>query len=301
MEDVGLRVGFIGIGHMGGGIARRLLHQGVPVTAFDINADARRRFAQDGGIAVDSIPSLTQQCDVAFLCLPSQAAQTACRTALKSAPGRLRFVIECSTLGPNSIVELAQQLQSVGMQLIDCPVSGGAQAARAGTLALMCAAPSSALQVVRPVLEKISEQIFYLGEEVGLAQLCKLANNAISAAGMIAACEALILGRKAGLPLRQMFDAINAGSGRNNATSLKIPNHILTGTYDFGGPAGLMVKDRDLVIEQADTYEVLATMASAARQRWNAAIEQLGGDVDYTEIIKYFDQQAGLPSLEPTA
>src|SRR5690606_34192026 len=134
-----------------------------------------------------------------------------------------------------------------------------------------------------------------------LEQLCKLANNAISAAGMIAACEALILGRKAGLPLRQMFDAINAESGRNNATSLKIPNHILTGTYDFGGPAGLMVKDLDLFIEQAAKHDVSATMASATRGQWHAAVAHLGGNVDYTEIIKYFDQQAGLPSLEPKA
>src|SRR5690606_15758477 len=134
-----------------------------------------------------------------------------------------------------------------------------------------------------------------------LEQLCKLANNAISAAGMIAACEALILGRKAGLPLHQMFAAINAGSGRNNATALKIPNHILTGTYDFGGPAGLMVKDLDLFLEQAEGHQVSADVASSARHLWQAATERLGAGVDYTEIIKFFDEEAGLSSLESRA
>lgn len=286
---------------MGGGIARRLVQQGVHVTAFDLNADARHRFVEDGGAAADSIEQLANQCQIAFLCLPSQHAQTACSNALQAAPGTLRYVVDCSTLGPNALVQLARQLQPLGIQVVDCPVSGGAQAAHAGTLALMCAAPQPAMQAIRPLLEIISNQIFYLGEQVGLAQLCKLANNAISAAGMVAACEALIVGRKAGLPLEEMFAAINAGSGRNNATSLKIPNHILPGTYDFGGPAGLMVKDLDLFIEQANSHQVSANMAASARQMWNAAVEHLGHHVDYTEIIKYLDQQAGLPSLERKA
>ncbi len=283
---------------MGGGIARRLLQQGVQVTAFDIDADARERFAQDGGAVADSIEQLSAQSHIVFLCLPSQSAQTACIAALQASPGSLRYVVDCSTLGPDALVQLNQQMQTLGIQVVDCPVSGGAQAANAGTLALMCAAPPAAMQAVRPLLDAISSQLFYLGETPGLAQLCKLANNAISAAGMVAACEALIVGRKAGLPLQEMFAAINAGSGRNNATALKIPHHILTGTYDFGGPAGLMVKDLDLFIEQAQGYQVSAEMAASARHLWHAAVERLGPNVDYTEIIKFFDQQAGLPSLE---
>jgi len=296
-----MRVGCIGIGSMGGGIARRLLSQGLEVIAFDIDPSARRRFAELGGTSVDQLEAVSRQCEVIFLCLPSLVAQAECATRLAAAPGTLRILIDCSTLGPEALIQLGRRMQAVNVQVVDCPVSGGAQAAEAGTLALMCATSVATFETVRPILEHISSRIFYLGEEVGLAQLCKLANNAISAAGMLAACEALVLGRKAGLPLQAMFDAINAGSGRNNATSLKIPNHILTGTYDFGGPAGLMVKDLELYLQKAQELEVPATMARAAHDLWGAAVQALGAQVDYTEIIKYFDQLAGLPSLEPEA
>ena len=123
-------------------------------------------------------------------------------------------------------------------------------------------ARAEAVAAVRPQLEAIAGRLFDVGNEPGLAQVCKLVNNAISAAGMIAACEATVLGVKAGLDAGTMLDAINAGSGRNAATLDKFPKSILTGTFDYGGPLGLMLKDLGLFIEEAQAHGVRSLLAA---------------------------------------
>src|SRR5205085_12637757 len=126
---------------------------------------------------------------------------------------------------------------------------------------------------------------FDVGAEPGLAQVCKLVNNAISAAGMVAACEATVVGAKAGLDPDTMLAAINAGSGRNAATQDKFPKAILNGGFDFGGPMGLMLKDLSLYLEQAAAAGVPQSVVPAALQAWQEAVRRNGFDADYSRVI----------------
>ncbi len=285
--------GFIGIGHMGGAIARRLLDAGHALIVYDRDAAACAAFEKLGASVAPSVRALADQAQVAFLCLPSVQASREVATEMAGA-NALRCVVETSTVGPASVREMAALLSPHGIEVIDAPVSGGPSGARAGTLSLMHSGAPEALARVMPLLSAISTRRFDVGAQPGLAQVCKLVNNAISAAGMVAACEATVLGVKAGLDAGTLLAAINAGSGRNAATLDKFPKSILTGTFDFGGPMGLMLKDLSLFIEQSQAYGVPGLMAPAALAAWEEAVRRTGFDADYTKLIQHMEADAGV-------
>jgi 3-hydroxyisobutyrate dehydrogenase-like beta-hydroxyacid dehydrogenase len=285
--------GFIGIGHMGGAIARRLLDAGHALIVYDRDAAACAAFEKLGASVAPSVRALADQAQVAFLCLPSVQASREVATEMAGA-NALRCVVETSTVGPASVREMAALLSPHGIEVIDAPVSGGPSGARAGTLSLMHSGAPEALARVMPLLSAISTRRFDVGTQPGLAQVCKLVNNAISAAGMVAACEATVLGVKAGLDAGTLLAAINAGSGRNAATLDKFPKSILTGTFDFGGPMGLMLKDLSLFIEQSQAYGVPGLMAPAALAAWEEAVRRTGFDADYTKLIQHMEADAGV-------
>jgi 3-hydroxyisobutyrate dehydrogenase-like beta-hydroxyacid dehydrogenase len=290
--------GFIGIGHMGGAMARRLRQADFALMVHDLDPGASEALLALGATVGESARALADQCETIFLCLPSIDASSA--VAAELARGRaLRCVIETSTVGPASVRALAALMHERGVDVVDAPVSGGPSGALAGTLSLMHAGKPGAVARVMPLLQAISSRRFDVGAEPGLAQVCKLVNNAIAAAGMVAACEATVLGVKAGLDAGTLLAAINAGSGRNAATLDKFPGSILTGSFDFGGPLGLMLKDLQLFIEQARAYGVASSMAPAALAAWEEGVQRSGPMADYTALIRHMETDAGVAVRSP--
>lgn len=290
-------VGFVGLGHMGAAIARRLLGEGCALWVHDLEPAAVARLTGEGARAAGGLQALARQCPIVFLCLPSVEASQAVAAGLAQAmdaQAALRVVVETSTVGPAAVRALATRLEAHGVQLVDAPVSGGPSAARAGTLSLMHAGRATAMGQVLPCLQAFAGRRFDVGEEPGLAQVCKLVNNAISAAGMMAACEATVVGVKAGLDARTLLDAINAGSGRNAATQDKFPRAILPGSFDYGGPLGLMLKDLSLFIDQAHEAGLSGGMAQATLAAWSEAVRRTGAQADYSEAIRHYEADAGV-------
>ena len=144
---------------------------------------------------------------------------------------------------------------------IDCPVSGGVGGAEKGTLAVMVSGPRAECRRVSSRRSTVFGKVFFIGEQPGVGQTMKLANNFLSATAMAATSEAMVMGVKAGLDPRVMLDVINAGSGRNTATEHKFPKIVLPGTFDFGFAIGLMVKDVKLCLVGGEAR-------SACRWRW---------------------------------
>ncbi len=285
--------GFIGLGHMGGALAGRLLSAGHPLVVHDLDEAATRPFAEAGARIARDAAEVAECASVVFLSLPSIDA-TRSVTGRLVGGGALRVVVETSTVGPAAVRELAHALGTRGVAVVDAPVSGGPRAVRAGTLSVMHAGSAEAVGRVLPQLESISGRRFDVGSEPGLAQLCKLVNNAISAAGMIAACEATVVGAKAGLDADTMLAAINAGSGRNAATMDKFPASILTGRFDYGGPMGLMLKDLALYLAEAERVGVPQTVVPATLGAWREAVERNGFDADYSCVIRHREVDAGV-------
>lgn len=283
--------GFIGLGHMGGAMARRLLAAGHRLVVHDLDARATQAFADAGAQVAKDAAEVASIAPVVFLCLPSVEAARSVAAALVG--DALRVVVETSTVGPASVREVAALLAARGVDLVDAPVSGGPRGAEAGTLSLMHAGRPEAVARVMPQLQAIAAKRFDVGTEPGLAQVCKLVNNAISAAGMIAACEATVVGAKAGLDADTMLAAINAGSGRNAATLDKFPKSILPGSFDYGGPMGLMLKDLTLYLEQAAAAGVPQSVVPAALRAWQEAVDRSGFDADYSRVIRHLEIDAG--------
>mgnify|MGYP000896339943 CR=1 FL=1 len=287
--------GFIGLGHMGGALARRLAGAGFPLAVHDLSptACAALEAAHANATICASAREVANRAAVVFVCLPSVEASHAVARAL--APGHaLRVVVETSTVGPACVREMAALLSQHGIGLVDAPVSGGPTGAEAGTLSVMHAGQAEHVAAVLPQLQALAGKRFDVGAQPGLAQVCKLVNNAISAAAMVASCEGMVLGVQAGLDPGTLLAAINAGSGRNAATLDKFPRAILPGTFDYGGPVGLMLKDLSLYLDEAAARGLPAGMAQAAFTAWSQATARVGPDADYTALIRPFEDDAGV-------
>ena len=226
--------------------------------ACSIRAPRRwRRWSQRGGVAATSPRDAATGAETAFACLPSPEVSRAAAFGTGGASGAasLRTYVEMSTIGSVAIKEIAAELTKRNIVTLDAPVSGGPRGARAGTLSTMVAGEHAAFERVKPMFEALARHVFYVGDKPGLGQVTKLANNMISAAGMLAAFEASAMAVKAGVDARTLIDTVNASTGRNSATMDKFPASVLTRSFDYGGKVSTMYKDVSLALEEAKQLE----------------------------------------------
>ena len=289
------RIGFAGVGRMGTPMVRRLLDAGYELSVFDVNKDAVASLEKAGSRVAATPAALMGMADMVLMSLPTpeivQAVALGEEGLVKGKGARI--VVDLSTTGPRVMRIVAAGLQAAGITPVDCPVSGGVGGAEKGTLAIMVACASAVLPEVLPVLEVLGKPT-HIGEEPWMGQMLKVINNIISVTSLAIASEALVLGTKAGLDPKVMMDVINAGTGRTNATTDKIPKFVLTRSFDFGFAIGLSAKDLRLCLEESDAYGVPMVVGSAVRQLVNITKGRLGPDADLTEIIRPIEEWAGV-------
>lgn len=285
--------GFIGLGAMGGAIARRLAQAGVSLHVYDPDPARREALASLGAVAQPSARAVADAASVVFACLPS--AEVSRKVAAEAAAGQaIGVYAEMSTIGRQAVLDIAATMAAESVAMVDAPVSGGPRGAEAGTLSIIMAGPEEALALVRGLAALAGKNVFEVGPEPGMAQMMKLVNNLISAANMVSAYEALVLGAKAGLDPDQMVDIINVSTGRNSATTDKIPKSVLPGTFDYGASIRTIHKDVSLGLDEAHALQVPMWLGQSVRQAWEFAITQGGEDLDFTALIRYMEAWAGV-------
>ncbi len=289
-------IAFIGCGAMGAPIAERLIDSGYTVRLFDPNAAAMAPLVVRGGLAAGSPREAATGADVAFACLPSPQVSRAVAFGTDGVihSGSLRTYVEMSTIGSAAIKEIASELAKKSIATLDSPVSGGPRGARAGTLATMVAGEHAAFERAKPMFEAVARHVFYIGEIPGQAQIVKLANNMISAAGMLAAFEASAMAVKAGVDARVLIDTVNASTGRNSATMDKFPASVLTRSFDYGGKISTLYKDVHLCLEEAKALHVPMWLGANVVEMWHMGVAEGRGDEDMTALIKMFEKWAGV-------
>jgi 3-hydroxyisobutyrate dehydrogenase-like beta-hydroxyacid dehydrogenase len=289
----GRTIGFIGVGRMGLPMASRLLAAGHRVVAFDIQGQALSAIAGKGAETAASPAEVASRAEIVMASLPRP--ETVREVALGEsgviAGSRRQVFVDLSTTGPRMAQAVAAALGKRGVIAVDAPVSGGVKGATKGTLAVMTSGPAAECQALRPMLEAIG-RVFYIGCQPGMGQMMKLINNLLSATATAATSEAIVLGVKAGLDPRVMIDVINAGSGRNTASEDKFPRAILPRSFDYGFAMGLMAKDVNLCIAEAEQLEVPMWIGNAVKQLWLYGLSQGGPDQDFTELIKHLEKWA---------
>jgi 3-hydroxyisobutyrate dehydrogenase-like beta-hydroxyacid dehydrogenase len=289
------RLGFIGVGRMGGHMTSRLQDAGYTLTLFDTNAEALKPAAARGATIAGSPAEVASEAETVLMCLPMpdivRSVAIGENGIVKGS--KVRTVIDLSTTGPSVANAVARELASRNITLVDSPVSGGVAGAKAGTLAVMVSCPEATYPQVEPILRTFGK-LFYTGDKPGLAQVAKLGNNLLAAAALVLSSEALAMGVKAGIDPQVMIDIINAGSGRNSATQDKFPRSILPGTFDFGFATGLSYKDVRLCVDEAEALGVPMVAGAAVRQMLAVTQAKFGPQSDFTSIAKVVEEWAGV-------
>lgn len=298
-EQRGAPLGFVGVGTMGRPMARRLLQAGHALVVFDRDEAAVAELVSLGAQAAKSVREVADRARIVFTSLPTPAIF---KDVAIGANGlhegeTLKILVDLSTVGSRTEKEVAAGLRAKGIETVDAPVSGGAAGAQKGSLTIMAAGTSAALDEVRPYFD-VFGKVFVVGNEAGQGQLLKLLNNMLSSTAFAITSEAFVAGMRGGLDPEVMISVINAGSGKNGATLDKFPKHVLPRTFDFGFPVGSVCKDIGLAVDECQALGLPMWVGNIARQVWNYAAMQDGAGRDMTELVRYVEHWSSTDGIE---
>ncbi len=289
------KIGFVGIGAMGTPMAGHLSDAGYQLAIYDLDPARVRAFvASKQALTPSSLTDLGKHSELVITMLPDGGVvrkvicgeQDSMRDCVAAALSKSAVVLDMSSSSPVATRELAPLLEARGIRLMDAPVSGGVKRAVSGQLAIMAGGDGSLLEICRPVLEKMGKQIFHAGP-LGAGHAIKALNNYVSAAGLIAACEAAIAAQRFGIDPNVLVDILNASSGMNNTTANKMKQFMLSGAFNAGFSTGLMAKDLRMALEIANATGTAAPLAEPCVKIWNDMEQALGAGSDHTEMLRF--------------
>ncbi|MBT2305211.1 NAD(P)-dependent oxidoreductase [Variovorax paradoxus] len=288
------KVGFIGLGNMGRGMAARLVQAGHDTVVHDVRDELRGQFESRGAAWAGSAQEVGDVAEMVAISLPTpRVVEQVLLGDGGLIKGRaVRIVVDTSTTGPEVSRRAAQRLGERGIKLVDAPVSGGMTGAEEGTLSIMASGDRQAFDAVSPLLSSIGRHIFYLGPDAGQGQMMKIINNTMCAVATLASFEGLVLGSRAGIDAQTMLEILNVSSGRSFATEVKIPQCVVQRNFPQRFTTDLLHKDVKLCIDEAQRLGVPMWVSDSARQMLSFAIGQGDGPVDYANIIKRYEAWA---------
>ncbi len=280
-----LKTGIIGCGNMGGGMARRLLSEGMPVTCYDPSQEVLEALKNDGCSISTDAETLAANVDVLILSLPTAEVVEKVMANIHASVKRGTIVLDTSTSKPATSKYLSNLAEEQGYYFLDAPVSGGPIAANAGTMTMLIGGDSKALSIARPVLERITARIVEVGSS-GSGHAAKIANNMLCAANLILVGEAIRMAQAAGVAAEELLEGINAGSGRSGVSEVNFPRWILNEQYDSGFTMGLMRKDVRLALELAQQGDVELKAFKGIATLWDESAETLPDSEDFNKIFE---------------
>ncbi|HMG51636.1 MAG TPA: NAD(P)-dependent oxidoreductase [Inquilinus sp.] len=291
-------VGFIGLGTMGREMAANLLRAGHAVRAYDVVPAAVDALAAQGAVPAASVAEAAEGADIVVTMLPDtpQVEEVVYGSAggpggLLAAPPRGRLVVDMSTIAPQAVRRMHTDLAAAGIDLLDAPVSGGPQGARAATLTIMAGGARPAFDRALPVLRGMGTTITHVGDS-GAGQTVKLCNQLICGINLQAICEALALGRACGVDLDQMREVLLGGSAASWMLD-RLGPAMISGDAGAGFRIDLMLKDLRLVQELAFGKAVpLPATALVTSQYLDARAHGEAGNGNQA-LFRVYDRMSG--------
>lgn len=289
-----MEIAFVGLGNMGGPMARNLVKAGQRVTGYDVLAAQRERFAAAGGFPAASLADCVRSAELVFTMLPAgehvREAYLAPGGILANIrPGAL--LIDCSTIAPAMARDVAEAARRQGVPMLDAPVSGGTAGAEAHTLTFIVGGDERDLARAKPALQLMGKAIFHAGP-AGAGQVVKMCNNMMLGIQMAGACEALRLGIAHGIDPAKLSEIMLGSSGRNwvlevyNPCPGVLPSAPASRGYTGGFSSDLMLKDLGLAAEAAATTHVSTPLGALARALYSQHHDRGKGHLDFSSVFQ---------------
>jgi L-threonate 2-dehydrogenase len=289
------KIGVIGLGSMGFGMADSLLRAGFSVSGYDVSDKARAFLAQHGGSASASPREAARGRD-ALLTVVVNAEQTNevlfgdDGAAQEMAAGTV--IISSATMAPMEAENLASQATERGILYLDAPISGGAKKAASGELTVMASGTDAAFSKANPILSAVAQKVHRLGDRAGIGASVKMINQLLAGAHIAAACEAITLAAKLRLDLPKVFEVITGSAGNSWMFENRVP-HILEGDYSPLSSVEIFVKDLGIIQDIARTERYPVPVAAAALQMFLAASGAGMGKDDDSSVARVYAQLSG--------
>lgn len=287
-----MKIAFIGLGNMGGGMAANLVKAGHSVNAFDLSEAALARAKENGCTPVSNIREALADVEAVVTMLPNGAIVERVyeEDVIGHAPGSA-ILIDCSTIDVETARAVANFAGNQGYAMVDAPVSGGIAAANAGTLTFMVGGAHDDFARAEAILSKMGKAVIHAGAS-GAGQAAKICNNMLLGASMIATCETFAMARKLGLDLQTFYDISSKASGQNWSMTSYCPvpgvgpQSPADNDYQGGFATALMLKDLKLAMEAAQAVHADVPMGKRAAELYEAFEKAGSGGLDFSAIIK---------------
>ncbi|MEJ5976494.1 3-hydroxyisobutyrate dehydrogenase [Novosphingobium sp. PS1R-30] len=286
-----MKIAFIGLGNMGGGMAANLVKAGHEVQAFDLAAEALAKAKENGCAVFTTVREAVQGVDAVVSMLPNGGIVKSVYEAdvLGQAPAGALF-LDCSTIDLATAREVGEAAKAAGYEMVDAPVSGGIAAANGGTLTFMVGGTEEAFARAQAVLEPMAKAVIHAGA-LGAGQVAKMCNNMLLAIHMIGTCEALALAEKAGLDMQKFYEISSKSTGYNWSLNDYTPAPGVGATspadngYQGGFASALMLKDLRLAMAGAQTAGANVPLGEHATKIYEAFNEAGNGGKDFGAIF----------------
>ena len=292
-----MKVGFIGLGNVGGKLAGSLLRNGLDLAVHDLNSDLVDGFVARGAKAGGSAAALMEECDVVITCLPSPAASARVLDEMLPQVGPGKIWLEMSTTDEAEVKRLGAEVAARGGMAVDCPVSGGCHRADSGNISIFAGCDRAAFETVLPLLTVMGRRVLHTGP-LGSASVLKVVTNYLATANLVSCAEALVVSKAAGMDLKTAYEAIRISSGTSfvHETESQV---ILNGSRDISFTMDLVAKDIGLFQQVADRAGVPLDISPRLIEIFADGIERFGPRELSPNIIKRLEEATGLDIRAP--
>jgi len=285
------KIGVIGLGNMGMGIAKNLIKAGYETTGFDLRDSCIKELVHNGGKAAESVEKVGEICDVAFVMVMNGAQVEDVVTKLSPGLKDKGTIVITATITPEEVKNAYKIAQKNNIKMIDSPVSGGLQGAHEGTLTLMSAAENEVLNNCKNILKSISKDIFHVGINIGDGQTVKASLQVFIGATFTAIFESLVLGAKAGIDGKTLYDVFSS-SGVSSPLFKNCAKLIMDRKFEnTGSHISTMYKDLGISLDMAKQNGVPMFTAAAAFELFQAGISMYP-EGDNWSIVKLLEKMA---------
>ncbi|MDX2158916.1 MAG: NAD(P)-dependent oxidoreductase [Hyphomicrobiaceae bacterium] len=288
-------IGFIGLGSMGGGMAANLARADFKVVGMDIDARRTAALAEKGGTIV-ATPAEVARAAKRVVTMVETTAQTEQiimgENGVLAGAGPGHAIAMMSTIDPIATKRMHDTLQAKGITMVDAPVSGGSGRAADGSLAIICGGDSADFEGWLPAFKAMSANQFHVGS-IGQGLALKLVNNMLIQTSTVAIAEAFVMGAKAGLDPKVMYDVIRVSTGASFALDFRVPR-FLSGDFSPGGTVDISYKDQELETAFGKALGVPLFMANISQQIYQMARAQGLNKQDGASVVKLYEQMAGV-------